>query len=68
MTYIMPFATQERLRNTLHLIQQDSTIANTTRLTMQKLNLYFMNSPISKLIDVTNNINYYCPHPVFLSF
>ena len=51
MTFFMPFATKEGLRNTLHLIQQDRKIANTTRSTMQKLNLYFMSSPIFELIE-----------------
>jgi hypothetical protein len=46
MSMNMPFATKDSLRNTLHLIQQDRTIADTTRSTMQKLNRYFMSSPI----------------------
>jgi tRNA A64-2'-O-ribosylphosphate transferase len=46
MSINIPFATKDSLRYTLHLIQQDRTIADTTRSTMQKLNRYFMSSPI----------------------
>ena len=41
-----PLANKEQLRIALHLIRQDRSIAEPSRSTMQKLNRFFMSSPI----------------------
>jgi hypothetical protein len=41
-----PFADKESLRIVLHLLRQEREVADPTRSTMQKLNRFFMSSPM----------------------
>jgi tRNA A64-2'-O-ribosylphosphate transferase len=43
---VQPLANKESLRIGLHLIRQDREVADPTRSTMQKLNRFFMSSPL----------------------
>jgi len=46
-----PFANKESLRIVLHLVSQDRENAEPTRATMQKLNRFFMSSPLYRSIE-----------------
>jgi len=46
-----PFANKESLRIVLHLVRQDRENAEPTRATMQKLNRFFMSSPLYRSVE-----------------